>query len=87
MYLRPRFSPGYGDFRLSCQQFFFDALEISKRIGVYLTESFLMVPFKSITAVIGISRDPSQCHINKCMACPANNCPFRREDRKDYPYE
>lgn len=80
MYLRPRYSPGYGDFQLSSQRFIFDALQISKTIGVSLTDSFLMVPFKSITAVIGLSNDPTQCHINKCMTCTAKNCPFRKEN-------
>ncbi len=81
LYLRPRYSPGYGDFQLSCQRFLFDALQISKNIGVSLTDSFLMVPFKSVTAVIGVSNDPTQCHINKCMTCTTKNCPFRKEKR------
>lgn len=83
LYLRPRYSPGYGDFQLDCQRFLFDALEIPKKIGVTLTDGFIMVPFKSITAVVGLSEDPSLCHINKCMTCTAKNCPFRKEDRND----
>lgn len=79
LYLRPRYSPGYGDFPLEYQQFLFDALDISKKIGVALTDSFLMVPFKSVTAVIGLSKDPSLCHVGKCMTCSAQNCPFRKE--------
>lgn len=79
LYLRPRYSPGYGDFQLENQRFLFAALEIPKRIGVTLTDSLFMVPFKSITAVIGLSDDPSLCHINKCMSCSQKNCPFRRE--------
>lgn len=79
MYLRPRYSPGYGDFQLENQRIVFNMLEISKKIGVTLTENFLMVPFKSITAIIGLSRDPSLCHINKCMSCSMKNCPFRRK--------
>lgn len=80
LFLRPRYSPGYGDFQLSCQRFMFDALQISKSIGVSLTDSFLMIPFKSVTAVIGLSSDPSRCHIGKCMSCTAKNCPFRKEN-------
>nr|WP_300850933.1 vitamin B12 dependent-methionine synthase activation domain-containing protein [uncultured Acetatifactor sp.] len=80
LYMRPRYSPGYGDFQLSCQKFIFDALQIPKNIGISLTDSFLMVPFKSVTAVIGLSSDPTQCHINKCMSCTAKNCPFRKEN-------
>lgn len=79
LYLRPRYSPGYGDFRLECQRFLFEVLQISKTIGVTLTDNYLMVPFKSVTAVIGLSEDPSLCHINKCMTCSAKNCPFRKE--------
>ncbi|WP_322173723.1 vitamin B12 dependent-methionine synthase activation domain-containing protein [Acutalibacter caecimuris] len=79
LYLRPRYSPGYGDFSLSYQRFLFNALQISKQIGVSLTENFLMIPFKSITSIIGLSDDPSLCHVNRCMICVSKNCPFRKE--------
>lgn len=79
LYLRPRYSPGYGDLSLETQTFFFSALEISKRIGVTLNASYLMIPFKSITAIIGLSPDPSLCHVGKCMTCDQKNCPFRKE--------
>lgn len=79
LYLRPRYSPGYGDFPLSCQRFFFAALDITKRLGVSLTENCMMVPFKSITAVVGLSADPSLCHVHRCMSCTALDCPFRKE--------
>lgn len=82
LYLRPRYSPGYGDFPLSCQQFLFDALEASKKIGVTLTANYLMLPMKSITGVVGLSPDPSLCHIGKCMVCSAENCPFRQAAEK-----
>lgn len=77
-YLRPRYSPGYGDFPLESQKFLFSVLDVTKRIGVTLTDSCLMIPFKSITAVIGLSSDPSLCHVGKCMVCTELNCPFRR---------
>lgn len=79
LYLRPRYSPGYGDFSLSCQRLLFAALEITKKLGVSLTDDFLMVPYKSITSVVGLSPDPSRCHIHHCMDCFAKNCPFRKE--------
>ena len=37
LYLRPRYSPGYGDLPLASQRFLFDVLQISKKIGVTLT--------------------------------------------------
>ena len=79
LYLRPRYSPGYGDLPLASQRFLFNALQISKKIGVTLTENCLMLPMKSITGIVGLSPDPSLCHVGKCMACAAENCPFRQE--------
>lgn len=52
--IRPRFSPGYGDFPLEVQRELLQKTGASKRIGVTLTESLLMVPTKSVTAVVGI---------------------------------
>ncbi len=52
--LRPRFSLGYGDTRLTDQNAFFGLLPITKRIGVTLTEGCLMIPCKSVTAFVGI---------------------------------
>lgn len=51
--LTPRFSPGYGDLPLSSQQDFFRLLDISKHLGVTLSDTFLMTPSKSVTAFIG----------------------------------
>ena len=53
--LRPRFSPGYGDFPLSMQTPIFDALDCPRKIGVSLNASLLMSPSKSVTAVIGLA--------------------------------
>lgn len=54
--LRPRFSPGYADLSLETQKQIFKALQIEKRIGVTLTDSMLMTPTKSVTAIIGIEK-------------------------------
>ena len=59
--LKPRFSPGYGDFSITFQTQLFSMLEISKRIGVTLTRSLLMMPSKSVTAVIGLRRQDDAC--------------------------
>jgi hypothetical protein len=78
LYLRPRFSPGYGDFPLECQTALAGALELNKRIGITLTDSLLMAPSKSVTAVIGISRIPRTCTIHGCEACGKTDCAYRR---------
>lgn len=77
-YLRPRFSPGYGDFPLECQRRITAALELSKKVGIMLTESLLMVPSKSITAVIGASRIPKDCSVQGCEVCTKRDCLYRR---------
>lgn len=81
LYLRPRFSPGYGDFPLSCQRRILDGLEAGKRIGITLTDGGLMLPSKSVTAVIGISRIRTACHVEGCEACGKKDCAYRRESQ------
>ena len=49
-----RFSPGYGDLPLSCQKQIFELLDCPRRLGLTLTESLLMLPAKSVTAIQGI---------------------------------
>ena len=53
---KPRFSPGYGDLSLSLQKEVLACLEASNRVGITLTESCLMVPQKSVTAIMGIKQ-------------------------------
>ena len=50
----PRFSPGYGDVSLSIQKSIFQELSLAKLAGITLTDSLLMIPEKSVTAIIGI---------------------------------
>lgn len=52
--LRPRRSPGYSDIPLSLQRDIFATLEPENKIGVCLTDSYLMTPSKSVTAFVGI---------------------------------
>ena len=52
--VRPRFSPGYGDLPLSLQKDIFALLDCPKNIGVFLSDSMLMTPAKSVTAIVGV---------------------------------
>lgn len=47
-----RFSPGYGDWNLKQQKEFLNFLQAEK-IGVKLSESFIMQPEKSVSAILG----------------------------------
>lgn len=55
MYLTDRFSPGYGDLPISVQKKFLNLINGEKDLGITTTESGIMIPRKSITAIIGIS--------------------------------
>lgn len=75
-FLRPRFSPGYGDFSLEAQPGIFRLLGAQRNIGITLTDSLLMLPTKSVTAVIGISDEALPCPAG-CEACDRADCDFR----------
>ena len=55
--VRPRFSPGYGDLPLALQTAVFHALDCPHKLGVTLTDSLLMTPTKSVTALVGILKN------------------------------
>lgn len=55
--LRQRYSPGYFDLDISENKKIFELLELTKRIGLTLTDTCQMVPTKSVTAFIGIEND------------------------------
>lgn len=76
--LRPRFSPGYGDLSLSLQTEFMRVLQLKRQLGITMTESLLMLPSKSVTAVIGIAeagnagrREEGQL---RCADCSQEHC-------------
>ncbi|MBB5183012.1 vitamin B12 dependent-methionine synthase activation domain-containing protein [Catenisphaera adipataccumulans] len=77
-YCRPRFSCGYGDFDLHHQRDFARLLNLPKTIGVTLTDTLLMQPSKSVTALVGISPKPSHCILQGCEACSRTDCTYRR---------
>ena len=53
--LRPRFSPGYGDFDIKHQKDMVSLLDLPRQIGVTLTDGGMLAPSKSVTAVMGIA--------------------------------
>lgn len=51
-----RFSPGYADFPLESQNKILKRLDAQNTVGITLSNDLLMIPMKSITAVIGIKK-------------------------------
>ena len=79
LHLRPRFSPGYGDLDISNQQAMFFLLELEKRLGLSLTPARMMLPEKSVTAIIGLSKEPRKA-AGGCASCAKTDCPNRRKE-------
>ena len=77
-FLRPRFSPGYGDFSILHQKDILGMLDCAKKIGLTMTDSYMMSPTKSVTAIIGISTEKERCPISGCEACGKKDCAYRR---------
>ena len=74
-----RFGVGYGDFPLEVQKDFERILEMPKTIGVTLSDSLLMTPTKSITAVVGLTEIDSNCEKSGCEQCSmAGKCAYAR---------
>lgn len=79
--MRWRFSPGYGDWSMTQQP---ELLRTSSaaQIGIRLSESLMLIPRKSITAIIGLVRENthnSSPHApNGCAACDKLDCPSRK---------
>lgn len=76
-----RYSPGYGDLPLSVQPTFLKALGATERIGLSATDTFMLVPQKSITAVVGLF-EPGKGGDGvrgACATCQLRKCCTLRE--------
>lgn len=63
------------DWPLSQQEPLFSLFgDVEALIGVELTDSFLMVPVKSVSGIIF----PTEIRFESCQLCPRENCPGRR---------
>lgn len=77
-FLKPRFSPGYGDLPLTLQKDIFRVLDCPRQIGLTLNESLLMSPSKSVTAIVGITKEERMEEKKKpCGVCQKKDCVFR----------
>ena len=77
-HLTDRFSPGYGDLPLEVQPRLL-ALAGAGRIGVAATDSLLMTPQKSVSAILGIADVPQPARVRGCAHCALNQtCPYRK---------
>ena len=77
-----RFSPGYGDLPLECQADVLAALDATRQLGITLTTSNLMLPTKSVTAIVGAHPTPQPGLESSCSICSLSEfCTLRQTGR------
>ena len=75
-----RFAPGYGDMPLEQGAQILAVLDAARRIGLTVTPNYLMIPRKSVTAILGISDHPQKLRKRGCEVCSMFlTCPYRKE--------
>lgn len=76
-----RFSPGYGDWNITEQP---QVLKLAdgQAAGIAVTDSCMLVPRKSVTAVIGFisARKSASPKEVRCPGCAQQNCLARKDD-------
>ena len=77
LFLTDRFSPGYGDMPLEQTREICDVLAAARSIGLTVSASGLMIPRKSVTAIMGISDQAVKRRPAGCEGCSARGtCPM-----------
>ncbi len=80
LFLTGRFSPGYGDFPLSVQKDILWLISAEKQIGMGQTQDGMLIPAKSITAVLGISKTDKKGYLAACDECSMKETCQRRKE-------
>ncbi|MGM9593877.1 MAG: hypothetical protein ACI3U8_05940 [Candidatus Onthomonas sp.] len=78
-HLTDRFSPGYGDFPIGQQPELCTLLDTQRRIGLTLSASNILIPRKSVTAVLGVADTPRHRRSHGCQGCAMyEHCEMRK---------
>ncbi|MDR2597488.1 MAG: hypothetical protein LBC76_09250 [Treponema sp.] len=72
-----RFSPGYGDFDIKWQKDVLKLLNAEKSIALFISDGYMLIPSKSVTAVIGFSKEKIDAN-EKCALCTNTRCAYRK---------
>jgi len=74
-----RYGVGYGDFSLDFQRQFINLVNAAKQIGVCVTSNNILTPRKSVTCVIGLSKEKILKGKRGCGSCNmAERCQYRK---------
>lgn len=74
-----RYSPGYGDFDIAIQKEICKLLKTYERVGLSVNDSSIMIPRKSVTAVIGLQKEKCSDKGHKCKNCDNRYCLYRKD--------
>ena len=75
-----RFGVGYGDLSLDIQGEFLDVINASKIIGLSASKSNMLIPTKSVTAIIGLSKIEIKKIKRGCQTCNMkDSCTYRKK--------
>lgn len=78
-YLTDRFSCGYGDLPITTQEQFIQVLDARRKIGLHVNEHSILVPGKSVTAILGIASVPQPALVRGCGVCALKErCAYRK---------
>ena len=80
-YITNRYSPGYGDLSIHVNEDIINLLNTSKKIGLTITKDKIMIPRKSVIAIIGISENKGTYKEKSCLECSNyNTCKYKKGD-------
>lgn len=79
-YITYRYSPGYGDLPIEKNVDINNLLNSQKEIGLTVTNSGIMIPRKSVVALIGVSHKRTNNFKKSCENCNnRHNCNYKKE--------
>lgn len=80
-YITMRYSPGYGDLSIEANKEIINVLNSTKEIGLTITESGIMIPRKSVVAIIGITSSREDKVKKSCLNClNYETCKYKKGD-------
>ena len=80
-YITMRYSPGYGDLSIESNKEIINLLNSHKEIGLTITDSKIMIPRKSVVAIIGITSNQVNQSQKLCSNCSNyKTCKYKKGD-------
>ena len=75
-----RFAPGYGDLSIEINKVLYHALDLSKYLGITLTDTGLFLPQKTMLCLIGIGKENLKKSCGSCIKI--KDCFLRKENKR-----